>query len=353
MDYYRPVRRSAIRSRLLTNALVRKGLLGRKGRYSPLKKKVTTRKPTASRTLLSRRPRAKLAIQNVKQTPGLTSHSRFSVYHPPNRQALARKRVGAPNFYVTNSAQQIVALEGFQAVGVTPWQNNTDMSFMLAKVPQGPTVGSVGTRSISLESAQCELLFTNSSLASCFVEVYDIARRRDADKTKSPYTADPFSAWSQGVSDNQASVTPTGNITNLKSLPFDSQLFKDWFKVCKRTRFELSQGATHRHSVSIKANRIIDEAVLAYADGDMAGITMYTMFVVYGQPASIPGEGGKPPSTVTTATIALDVVSSIRYKFTWVSDPAQTQWFQDNLSTLTGEQIASPGLGDLILNKVV
>lgn len=350
MDTYRPVRRSAIASRLLTNALVRKGLLGRKGRYqkkAPVYKKAYR---TASGVAVQKRQPRKLKIQKVKQTPGLTSHSLFSLTRAPDARTRTRKRVGAPNFYTTNFPTQIIASEGLQAIGFQTWNSSADMNFILQRLPQAQAPGVNVNRSFVLEQCHGEILFTNSSLASCYVEVYDIARRRDADVTKHPATANPLSAWSQGITDNQPSGSPS-TLQDLKSIPFDSQLFKDWFKVCKRTRFELSQGATHRHAVTLNPNRTIDESVVAYSDGDMAGITMYTMWVVYGQPASVPQ--GDAPAVVTTAKIALDSVAMLRYKYTWVSDLTQTQYFQDNLNTLTGEQIASPGLGDIILNKVV
>lgn len=285
-------------------------------------------------------------VQNIKHTPGLTSNSVFRSYVKPSNQVKAMKRVGAPNQRIINNANQYVCPEGFQQAFFWGWNNSQDINYMLAQTPN--STGGFKTNRFVLESSQFECLMTNSSLASCYVEIYDIARKRDANATEYKFTENPLAAWQQGV--YNASGVSLLDWSVLRSSPFDSQVFKEWFKVVKRTRIELSQGATHKHSVILKPNKLIDAATPQFVDGDFAGLTMYTMVVFYGQPASLVGESG---TSVTTAKIALDTVATSRYKYTWVSDTTQNVYITDNMVSLAGEQIVSTGAGDIRLNAVV
>lgn len=342
----------------LAAAALMAGHAARRGMVTaPVRGAGQARKARAAATRLGasvlryRRRKPGLKIQNVKPTPGLTSHSMFKASRRPNRQVLAMKRVGAPNQNEFNTGVQTIASEGFQNAYCTSWFNQHDIQNMITKVPTGtvPPPGAYRTNRFVLESGICELLMTNSSLASCYVDIYDIARKRDANITEFAFTRDPLQAWIQGEFDT--TQTNLDAYKFLKASPFDSQVFKDWFKVVKRTRIELSQGASHRHSVLLKPNKLVDAALPNFVDGDYAGLTMYTLVVFYGQPASVPQEGA--PAIVTTAQIALDTVSTSRYKWTWVHDTTQQVYQEDNLSTLKGEQLVSTGAGAIVPNAIV
>ena len=209
-----------------------------------------------------------------------------------------------------------------------------------------------------LEASTSEFLVTNSSLATQYVDIYDIVRKRDTQYSdvsggvpNNP-TLDPVNAWKWGVSDQIISagddLTAWQNVT---SLPTDSRLFNNYFRVVKRTRVGLVAGATHRHRVHMGCNQLLDKETLNRAYGDLRGITTYTMMVINGQPTSIPSVEGDP--TVTTAQTQLDVVYSIRAKYTWVADNTVTWYVTDNLSSLTGEQITQPSLGKFVTNQIV
>jgi hypothetical protein len=83
---------------------------------------------------------------------------------------------------------------------------------------------------------------------------------------------------------------------------------------------------------------------------NLRGVTMWTMVVHYGQPASVPADSG---AVVTTAKIALDSVQSLRYKYTYMQDSTRNAVYIDNLSTLTGEQVVSRGSGLIQANNIV
>lgn len=309
---------------------------------------------TASRTQLVNRRRRRFVGKKYAKVGGVATNSRFALARRPNRQVQTMKRIGAPSYYNTNGANQIVAQEGFQEASVVAWQGFEDLSYMLNLVPiqGGSTVGFQAPKRYILEETVGELMFTNSSLATCFLEIFDVVRKRDnfrADNIQNQATANPLLSWRQGIQDNQ--VTGTNDYHDLKTSPTDSRIFRDWFKIVRKTRVELRQGALHRHSVLLKPNRVVDSEMINYVGGDAAGFSTYTLFRVYGQPASVINPEG--PSIVTTAQIALDYVSSVKYKFSWVSDTTQNQYIVDNLQSLKGEQVVSMGAGQIVPNAIV
>lgn len=278
--------------------------------------------------------------------------SKWIMSRLPSKRVLAMKRVGAPNTYVTNYGTYTKNQEGYQNASVFGHANIDFLRLIKSKVPNttAPQVAQ-----FVLESFTSEFLMTNSSLATQYIDIYDIVRKRDAqyavgNPADAP-TLDPVNAWKYGVSDQIPSSPDLQAFQNVNSLPTDSRLFNDYFKVVKRTHIGLVAGATHRHHVVMKLNKLIDTEVLNKAYGDLAGYTTYTLVVINGQPTSIPTEEGTP--VVTTAQTQLDIVYAIRAKYTYVLDNQVAWYVQDNLSSLTGEQITQPSLGKFVTNQVV
>lgn len=303
----------------------------------------------ASATLLAQRRRRRTDQQVIKGAQGGPStSSQFELARPASTVVKTIKDAGNPQYYITNGASQIVCTQGFQEQGIFRWQSSGDLTFILGKVPGGGSAGVTNSRYV-LESTQGELLITNSSLATAFVEIYDIARKRDANVTTYAWTADPGYAWNQGII-NEEPYGSGHTLNDINSSPYDSQPFKDFFKVLKKTRVEMPQGALHRHHVSLKLNMLVSGSVLDYVDGDPADYTFYSMIVFKGQPASVKDEGGAVE--VTTAKIALDVVASNRYKYTYSEVAPSLHFTTDNLVTLANEQVVSAGAGTIVPNEI-
>lgn len=301
---------------------------------------------TATKLLRYRKRKNPMAKKVVRGAiGGQATFSRWGATNPPNAQLKALKRVGAPNFYVTNDSIQATCAEGFQDYGLSSIMNTNDLKQIASYVT--PSGVSALPKRFVLESATSEFMITNSTLATLYVDIYDIVRKRDAEAGLGQ-TYNPGNAWNQGVTDE---VGGPNYYRTLNSLPTDSMLFKEYFKVVQRSHIGLAQGATHKHHVMLKPNKLINTALLntKSVDEDLAGYVVYTMFVVYGQPCSVPGT----PPVVTTASGALDIVKCVRYKYTWISD-STTNWFStDNLSSIPGEQIVSAGAGQIVANAQV
>lgn len=284
---------------------------------------------------------------------GQGTFSTFSLTNRASPRVRTMKKVGAPCYDLINNSQQLVVSEGFQGNQTFYFNDIGSLRRYDSHVPvdydPAHTLPSLQNKRFLLESTTGEYLISNSSLATAYVDIYDIVRKRDATGLTGP-TSSPSAAWSAGVSNESGAITPNP-IGDLHILPTDSMLFKDYFKVKKRTHIALAQGATHRHSLKLKVNKLIDEELIGNASGDLAGFTVYTMIVAYGQPASVPAsEPSTGPNPVTTAKVALDVVYSSRTKFTWVQDNTTNLWVNDNLVSLPNEVVVSAGSGTFLTN---
>lgn len=327
------------------------------GRFKKYYKKMATsglsksvgsaaRKRTLARTMLGRKRRNPMT-RKVPKAPqgGAATFSRWGAVRAPSKRVSVMKKVGAANYFVTNDPAQLTVAEGFQ-----DYQDFSIQSLAHLKIIAANSVGtsSVQPKQFLLESATAEYIMTNSSLATIYVDIYDVVRKRD--QSGSSETAGPSAAWFQGVKNETAGGLEDG-AAMIGSLPTDSRLFKDYFKVVQRTHIGLTQGGTHRHSIKLKSNELIDTQLLNTSDGDLTGITVYTLVCAYGQPASVPQE--EAPSIVTTASGFIDIVRTVRYKYSWVADFSNNFVSLDNLSSTAGEQVVSIGAGAIVPNAKI
>lgn len=292
----------------------------------------------------------------VAHLQGQISSSRFGLSAKVTPQVKALKRVGAPNVKVTQYPYQIQVPFGFQAQGSNVLYPVGDINAMISTI----TAATTGSKRMVLESAQSEITFTNSSNASAEIELYDLVLKHDLSVAPTftvnslPYSPVPFpeSYWQQGTLAAEGAVgsTTPAPSTFIGSTPFDSVLFKDYFKVMKRTKVMLPQGGTHRHHVSLKPSKLIDQFMLSTAGAGiyaLRGLTQYTMITCKGVPIS-----DTTLSTPTTASVLLDVIQSVRYKWTWVSDTTSTGYFVDSLSTPAAVNTSVLSLGSGLFTPV-
>lgn len=284
------------------------------------------------------------------QQGGLASFSKLQLSKPPSARVKTIQRASNVANYLVNSAYSVLCDEGFQNFGCGSTFNNQDLVQIQKKIPSNSVVPAPKKVPFQyvISRIHTEYLMTNNTKGTIYCDVYDIVRKRDANASDaSNGTVDPCKAWSQGVYNQDTMGTLVNDLSGalvVQTLPTDSRIFKDWFKVVKRHKLGLLPGATHRHQVLLRPNKLIDSNLLSGIDGDMAGCTVYTMFVVTGQPAVVyDGED----RLITTANGALDIVQSNRYAYHWVSNNEQSYFINDNLVTFGSEQIVQPFSGEV------
>ena len=210
---------------------------------------------------------------------------------------------------------------------------------------------------------------TNTSTAPVQVELYDIYVKRDLPASYVysipgtsevfPLYPDPARYWQVGAANS--SGTPAGNLggpadpsLHYGASPFDSQLFKEYFGVSKRTIVMLPQGAVHRHVSLQKPSYLVTDAMSVSNVAAVTGLAHFTMYVIKGFPSSGKDSADPPISHTSTTIPQVSFVQSRRYKYTWCSDATQTLqnenklygnsgWEPENINIGSGEVDISTG----------
>lgn len=204
-----------------------------------------------------------------------------------------------------------------------------------------------------------EYLINNATTQSIEMDLYDLVLKRDL-----------MSSFSFNANGQSYSVSPTPDdyinvgllaqqgatqgsppvplpFYNLSSVPTDSQLFNQFFKITKKTRVFMAPGACHKHTVNIKTNKLIDEYLTPTQYQGLKGVTTYLLAVTRGMPVWDGQDGGV---TSTTSSCALQVVRSQRIKYSYIADTSYTSLFGSTLTQIpsANQQFVSPLNGTVV-----
>lgn len=290
-----------------------------------------------------------------KSAAGNMTESRFVQRMRASRVVKGIETVGQPQVFVFNKGYNALTQEGRQGAIAVADLGATDLRQILSTVqPTGANpAGTSYVKRAIIESVIGECEFTNSSTARVNVDVYDIIRIRDSNPNNVSSTA-PLLAWYYG----SGAQTPAGNDLSFNVIigtqPTDSQAFKDYFKILKRTHLVMDQGATHRHMFSRRINKIVDNEVVGDASytgnsNDLKPYTHYVMVVFHGQACATDSTTEPSYATTTTAQVRLDLVQTYRVKYTQVSWNSPNLYYDSGalLSGVTDDLIVNAGSGQI------
>lgn len=230
---------------------------------------------------------------------------------------------------VINSAGSFESTVGTQNA---TWLSAADAASLYAMLP------SVNDKMI-LHTVRGEISLVNSSSTNSTVVLYDIVAKRDSNTGN---TGSPNGAWQVGIDD------AGGNSTDWKvigSIPQESVLFNEYYKIVQRTRISLAPGQMHRHEFSYTPNKVLSGEYLNNVTYGAAGITIGTMVLQYGMPAH--------DSTTTTAVTvdvgAIDYLFKVSYDWRELENSV-TAWTKSNTlatSFAVGEQFVNQAVGQV------
>lgn len=313
---------------------------------------------------------AKGPIQLIKHVkvpqlgPGTVSNTRVNYYARPSPQVIAIEKVGAANQWTNQYSFRVDNAYGFQDI----CSFNFCDPLRLAQLPQSIAIG--GSSGIPpyryvLDSVIGSISMANATTAPVELDVYDLVLKRDLPLAlnifqngqnftagNAPY---PDVIWKYFIAMNNGlpSTTPIGNSAakNIGASPFDCTVFKEYFKVVKRSHVMLSQGGVHRHQVVQRPNRLLDSTLFNQQNplapdinrslGGIQGLTTYVMVVQRGFPVS----DAESAPTVTTSLGSVCYVQEYRYKYTWVADNIYFTYNGDSLTSPTSAQVINVGSG--------
>lgn len=137
----------------------------------------------------------------------------------------------------------------------------------------------------------------NSTIGSIVVDILTIVPKYTSRATSATsLEVSPIEAWNTGMiywQDNHLTTGYTSRTSStLGARPWDSEIFNAWFTCKNVQRVQLKPGSSHEHVSTLEANYFMHDALVAgvgdgnlYNHGCVAGLTVYTMFIVSGTPA--------------------------------------------------------------------
>jgi len=363
-------RHGYVRSSTINTVRGLNSLRGRSGIYrglSKLQAKVRAYKALprpALRGSIPKGPRrgGKALVNKIKTSIGVLSSSVFKAKLRPSPQVLAMERIGAPQMKVSQNNFVIKGDFGFQSASSVPLLDRVFLKGCVVGIPDQPWPSgyALGPRRFVFESLLSELTLSNMTTGGVEMEIWDIVSKRDllnvalittgqSATGANTYSVgfDPVQYWNYGVcaAEGNAPSTVPAPYTIMGSTPFDSQFFKDHFRVKKRTIVMLPQGGCHRHVVNLAPNKLIDETL--YNDGNLSGfggLTMFTLVRARGLPvANLPDTG--PGFTTTSGETQVNCIQVLRAKYTYVQAQASQVFYTDNLTSPASANIVNIGSG--------
>lgn len=224
-----------------------------------------------------------------------------------------------------------------------------------------------GSKRVFVQDCFFEYAISNPSNALQFVDIYDVCYKREM-AASAAAALFPEGAWQSGE-------VQQGNVlgsTLLGSYPTRVDLFKQYYKICKKESHILAPGDVHRHKIHVGVNRFFTGNRIS-TSARYAGITTASMIVGVGSPVDNAGTttGKYDPSDnlvntvvdasynlltnltvggVSTAPVALNIVWRARYAFRWIADIDNDNYATNALATIATPDVMQNTGGALTYN---
>ena len=316
-----------------------------------VKARVAKAKLPLKRKLGKGKRRGAVVPTKIHAQPGVMTTTEWFSSSKPHGSIKLMEKVGVPSLYTDNVISQYTALPGYWGMFYIAHVQKNDIVNMMTFIQGAGVLQSASPKRFVLDSYLADNAYTNNSTSNVEVELYDVVCRKDlpynnslsigSGSTVTNYTirANPVDYIAQGIAAAQGggTVTPPPQNTLMVGMsPFDSPFFNEYFKVVKRTICQLSPGATHRHTVSLKPNRLVkEEDVHLYYTGGSTGGAMacdkgfqcFTLGLIRTFVCTDVTSGGQ-----TTAPANISVAASYRYKYTQIAGANTQLQYYNNIT---------------------
>lgn len=287
-----------------------------------------TRKFTSKKKFVPRKKSRFTTKLNVKPIKTGTGHwLHIGKLIPSTRRNTSfiknMERLLMPQKLLVSTSTQVAPGTGLQNSAIVgSIYNITDINAIFAALTGGQN-------KVIFKSQCTKILITNQTNAPSFVTLYSIMNRRDVPTADTNY-ADPYQAWLHG--------SAVGGVTNLGTVPFDSQEFTTLYNVKRITRLNLALGETAEYFYQSEPQKVFDSYLRAGAIVGFKGLTGWIMATVHGCAAD------SANATVGLTTSVCDFIATTHYTFEQVTSQGPTT--TTTLDTIQGAtQIMNTGTG--------
>lgn len=285
-----------------------------------------------SKSYTRSRGRSRTPFQSIPVSAGDgTSNSYYKSVQRFHARARLVKRIGGTQYYTFNASNRISTTTGTQAVTQYSSAVSDQLNDMALTIP-----GVNNTTELILGRIDNEMMITNMSEATAFVDLYELVPRYITD-----IAYNPALSMNSGIIDVSGS---TATATTLNTTPYMSPIFTTLYKINKKFRVELPQGRTHVHKSYYHVGQNFDRELF-----NVFGINKYVrnftksiLLVASGQPIN----DQTTKANVSTAGVELDVVYKTRFEFHYNNPTNRTFKFSNTLPAITTPFLLDVGSGE-------
>jgi hypothetical protein len=193
-----------------------------------------------------------------------------------------------------------------------------------------------------LHCGTCRLTtkITSMTETPVIVDIYELVAKHDLCANPSSTLASslevmsPWYAWDLGL-DLTGFTTTQISMNNIGSLPYDSDVFNCYWKVCDKRRVTISAGSTHMHESEYVLNETLSEQRFQ-CSLLMQGITRSLLFVSQGTPV----RDQTTNTHVGASNTVLNVTHEMRYTgWTVTASEKRTNYVPYQLTVAAGESV--------------
>lgn len=260
-----------------------------------------------------------------------TSNSYYKSTQRFHRKAGLVKRVGGTQYYTFNVGSRVSGPTGTQQVFQVSSGVSDQLNDMALTIP-----GVNNTTELIVGRMTNEMMITNMSEATAFVDLYEVIPRYITDIAYSP-----TAAMNSGIIDVSGS---TASAISLNTTPFMSPIFTSLYQIKKKYRVELPQGRTHIHKSYYHMGQNFDRELF-----NVFGINKYVrnftktlLLVASGQPIN----DQTTKANISTAGVELDIVNKTRVEFHYNNPTNRTYKFSNFLPAITTPFLLDVGSGE-------
>lgn len=307
-------------------------------RFKPKSRKPMARRPKAGKRKYKSASKESIRQQNLGQQ---TRQTCLLNAGRPDTRAKIMKAVGTTCNYITNGKGAITTegINGRQAWDDSVMANTDDMNAISVQLAgRSGVLSAKPPARFLLENIKHRVQFTNASQANVKLAIYHCTARRDIYGTNT-YTSPNGTTygWSgyslanvvqQGVAAAVSGPTSGSSSHFIPGvLPYESQIFNQYFKVHKESEIMLAIGGTHTLETNKRVDRVLDAT--HYANSEkvaMLGITEYLLFRIEGQ-AGLTDVGG----VVTVTPSQVIYTETWDYSFCQLESAVKFMFANDNI----------------------
>lgn len=268
------------------------------------------------------------------QPSGAASRNTFSINYKRSKDfnIIAKRNKDVTSTYMRQLGNQLVTGVGGQSQLVIACGGKSDWIETFETVDNvNPTTTVWTGTTLDLQKLyplelSCQLMIANADLITSFVTLYVCVPRKSTDITTSV-------AWISDLADKTIS-TLAFNANRPTSTPFASPYFTKTYKVLKTIYLELPQGSSHIQTIRMKCNKSVYGSEFYQDTAYVPGRHFQILMSAYGAPI----HDSSDEAQVSTGTCQLDVVTTLKYKATRISETKGRLSYQSSLGNIQNQE---------------